>query len=211
MQLGPDRFPEQTVELADQAETTPARSFDALLWQLDILRDYVESESERRLATIIAGVEQLAGPDFRNKLEELIRGEREPQSDDEARAELIEPLKRKATCVYEAAITPPRPECDPVVTWIAARRDINNVWKESYVDGELDDNLGNHADDLIKKLDDRFGGTVATTPAGLIGQVRLLAERYDGKADGRWIADNLVATLTASINAGIERFGRPVG
>jgi hypothetical protein len=71
-------------------------------------------------------------------------------------------------------------------------------------DGDLDDEVGDHVNDLIEKLDERIAGTLATTTPGVIGQVRLL-ERSDERNADPQIADGVVATLTASISAGIER------
>jgi hypothetical protein len=80
---------DQAADLQDKIRETPASSLSALLWQLELARDYIDHET--LLDTIIAGVKLLAGPDFRGfELEELMKAERKP------RAPELAPLVRAA-------------------------------------------------------------------------------------------------------------------
>jgi hypothetical protein len=91
-----------------------------------------------------------------------------------------------------------------------ARRDLDDVWHESSVNGsDLDDYLSDHVHRLIEDLDERIAQTVATTLPGLVGQVVRLAEHNGGI--GCDMDRSYFASLGATINAGIERLGRPVG
>ena len=74
---------EQAGELHDQICDTAAGSFDALLWQLELARDYCDNEE--LLDTIIAGVKRLAGPGCSLELEQLMKAERTPRNTQDAK------------------------------------------------------------------------------------------------------------------------------
>jgi hypothetical protein len=75
---------EQAGRLHEQICDTPASSFDSLLWQLELARDYCDNPD--LLDTIIGGVKGLAGPNYELGLDELMKAERKPLATDQGLA-----------------------------------------------------------------------------------------------------------------------------
>jgi hypothetical protein len=110
--------------------------------------------------------------------------------------------------IYETAMGTEVSE-DPVATWAEARFtlwDTCNSYASKLPDLYFEKLVG-RVNELTDELDRRIAKDVATTAAGVSGQVRLLSElASQGPRD-----HGLRVELTASINAGIARLARPVG
>ena len=95
---------------------------------------------------------------------------------------------------------------DPVVTLVAERSRIEAETEASAGDGALYGALVERAAERIGRLDDEIADTIATSAAGIIGQVRVLREICEGDyADNEHRSDDCADRLMAAISAAIER------
>jgi hypothetical protein len=104
----------------------------------------------------------------------------------------------------------PSDEGDPVIALIEERSRLVVEWDAEIdaadaADAEVTERSSDRFYSLIGRLDDQIAGLVATSAAGIIGQVRILREIDGANTFNTDRADDCTDELFSSIAAGIQQ------